>query len=608
MNRLELEKKIKEANWAYWIENNPVISDFEYDKLIEDLKKIDPENALINAFSYAGSKRKIVHSKPMLSLDKAYSLEEVMKWARKCSRSDDEAILVMPKYDGLSGKFENGRLSSRGDGRLGQDYTDRLPLIKFMTNGKNKETLLGEMLISDEDFKKVFSHLKTKSGIPFKNQRNAAAGVIGCDDVEFYRKQNAEITFIDYDLISYETTLGKLEDQWESILASIQKLPYPMDGIVLKIKDPVQYEKLGCTEHSPRGSIAFKYTNLSKWTKLTGVEWSMGVNYIACIGKVDPIDISGTTIRNVKLQLTKPISSKTNSCISDGSLQIGDYVLVERAGDIIPHIKESKPGEIRTRVLISKCPFCGSQVLENVSSIECSNDDCEEKKVQRLLFAMTALGFKGAGEAFARNLLEKLGIHRIDQLLAVSRNDLAMHRCFGMKIADNFISEQKKVLAEANAVEVLTAFAIPGLGRMTAKLLIDSLGIDRIRSGSIAVDDLTKIKGIGAKVANDVISGLQRRKDEVEKTLALFEFRNCGEEEKICNKIRICFTGKMSKSRAEMERAAEEHGLFPVDHVDKDTNILVCADINSNSGKTKKAKSLGCRIISEEEFYKMLEK
>jgi DNA ligase (NAD+) len=592
-----LEQRIKDANWAYWVECNPIISDFEYDELVNQLKKIDPENPLITSFVYADNgDKKIKHSKPMLSLSKAYSFEEVVNWMKKVSRSDSEMFLIMPKYDGLSGKFENGRLSSRGDGIYGQDYTDRLPLIKWLTKDK-KDTLLGEMLITNDDFIK-YSNIKTKSGIPFKNQRNAAAGIIGCDDIDFYKNQDVKISFIDYDYITYECDLKSFNSKfWENTINKIQALSFPMDGIVIKLKDVEHYENLGATEHSPRGAIAFKYSNPSKWSKLIGVTWSMGKDQLACVGQVEPIEINGSTIKNVKLQITKPLNNDV-PYILNGSIAIGDEVLIERAGDIIPHVVKSKISKNNERELIKihKCPFCGQDLTINSSSIICENPNCKERQIQQLYFSMIVLGFKNIGEVYARTLYEKLNIRSVFDLMTVEEAQLRMDRSFGNKMVDIFINEQNA--AKHNSfVKFLTAMNIPKLGQNVAKLLESNFSHDDILNCNFSYEKLISIQGIGPIVAKSLLKNINSK--ELIKTYKLFSFEQKSESS---GNIEICFTGKMKFQRSVMEEIAVKHGLNPVSSVGKNTRILVCADPTSNSSKMKNARKLGIQIISDEEF------
>lgn len=594
MNKLELENKIQDANYKYWILNNPDISDVEYDKLIEELRKIDSDNSLLNTFNYQTTSKKIIHSKPMLSLDKAYSMNEILSWVKKYSRSPDEQLVIMPKYDGLSGKYENNKLSSRGDGKVGQDYTDRLPLITFQTNKTNFNTLLGEMLITNSDFN-LIKNIKSKSNVPFKNQRNAAAGIIGCDDVNFY-KNKAKITFVDYDLITFNTTTQNLEHDWDKIVNKIKQLNYPMDGIVIKLADKNYYEELGNTEHHPRGAIAFKFTNESKWTKLIGIEWTSGKQQICAVGQVDPIEINGTTIKNVKLQITKPLAVNTPYLL--GNLQIGDYIEVERAGDIIPHVTNSKPGENRNPVKLDKCPFCNSDLIITNTSIKCSNEKCSEKIIQNLYFSINTLGYKGVGIEYTSNLYYLLNVDNVYKLLTTTKQQLKSHPEFGSKLVDNFLTQTSNILSNSNPVNILTALNLKSLTKNTAKLLLNNYPLQQIIKCNLTYEDLIKINGLGQTSASEIPSELTKYKNYVNNVFNLFTNLTTPTS-KTTNLI--CFTGKMTYTRSEMTKIATELGYSYSDSVTKDTT-LICADLNSNSSKLQKAKKLGCKIFTEQEF------
>ena len=504
----------------------------------------------------------------------------------------------MPKYDGLSGKFENGVLSSRGDGIYGQDYTDRLPLIKWLVKSK-KKSLLGEMLITNDDFKN-FKNVKSKSGIEFKNQRNAAAGIIGCDDVKFYLDQNVKLTFIDYDYISYELSYQNFNRaNWEDVIEKIQKLPYPMDGIVIKLKDENYFNELGFTEHSPRGSIAFKYSNPCNWTKLIGVTWTMGKEQLACVGQVEPIEINGSTIRNVKLQITKPLSNDV-PYILNNSIGIMDKVLIERAGDIIPHVVKALPGVDRIQISIPDCPFCKSKLKVNSSSVICENPNCPEKLIQQLYFSMITLGFKNVGEVYARTLFEKLNIRDVYDLMTVEKEQLKLDKSFGNKMVDIFMNEQEAA-KKVSFTKFLTAMKIPKLGSNVAKLLEKNYSKEDILNANFSYEKLISINGIGPIVARSIIENINSV--HLKKCASLFEFSN-EEDVNNENQIEICFTGKMEYSRSEMENIARKNNMIPVSSVGKNTKILVCADPNSNSSKMKNARKLGCKIISDKEFLK----
>ena len=173
-----LEEKIKYHNDLYWNGKELEISDIEYDKLVEELRKLDPENELVTEFAKPNltNEKLIKHSKPMLSLAKIYGKEDLVKWVRKVSRNSTEAFMVQPKYDGMSGLLENGTLSSRGDGIHGQDYTDKLKMIEFDSCEKidpKTSSLLGEIIIRNSDFNRIYPSIRSKAGIPFKNHKSA---------------------------------------------------------------------------------------------------------------------------------------------------------------------------------------------------------------------------------------------------------------------------------------------------------------------------------------------------------------------------------------------------------------------------------------------------
>lgn len=616
MSRIkELEDQIKKHNDLYWIKNSPEISDIEFDNLVRELEELDPDNQLLSQIGspeIQNSEKKIVHKHQMLSLGKIYSKEELIKWMTKVARNSNEKFLVQPKYDGISGKIENGILSSRGDGKIGIDYSDKLPLISIISKdlrniSPNKiEFLLGEIVITDEDFKTQFKNVQTKAGTPFKNQRNAVAGIMGTDDTEFYLKQNAKLTFIDYNENSFTCKIHDIETRWEEFVNLILGLGYPLDGIVIKLADKEYSESLGNTTHHPRGQIAFKFTNNFATSKLLDVEFSMGKEQFAAVGIIEPIEMNGVTIKRVKLQLTEPVNSEVNSYILDGSLQIGDEVVVERAGDIIPHVVSSKPGKHRRKIYLNSCPFCGGLLKISKTSVQCMNNNCKEKIIQRLYYSIVTLGFKGVGEAYIRCLVSELNISKLSQIFQLHLEDLKS-KCFGTKMKELFISERDK--STNSKFEVfLSALNIPSLGKNVSKLLVKNFSIDNILNLNFTYNDLIKIKGIGEISAKEVLEGMKENLDEIQLLSTYFNFEKEGSNSKNENGQTICFTGKMEHKRSEMEKFAESIGFIPLDHVDKNLSILVCADPNGNSSKLTKARKNGTKIISEQEFMSMLNK
>lgn len=626
MNRIqELENEIRYHNDLYWNGKELEISDIEYDALCRELEELDPENELIQNFgkkNVSSNEKLIKHSKKMLSLGKIYSKEDLLKWVKKVSRTNQEEFLIQPKYDGMSGLLENGTLSSRGDGEYGQDYTDKLKLIEFDTDKKidpSRDSLLGEIIIRNSYFKSIFGEVKSKSGIPFKNQRNGIAGILGTDDVDFYYDQGAKITFVDYDKFSFETNCFYFSEAWDKAVESILKrVDYPLDGIVIKLKDKEYSESLGYTTHHPRGQVAFKFSNQTAVSKLIGVEWGMGKQQISAIGIIEPVDISGITIKRVKLQLTKPKSSAVETCLIDGSLQIGDTVVVERAGDIIPHIISSKPGEHRERVYIDKCPFCGSDTFINETSVQCGglNGRCIETEIQELYCSIVTLGFKNVGEAYIRTIVNDLNlkVRYIADLFELKPEDLKLKE-YGTRKKEIFFEEIEKAKNNATKDMVLASMNIPNVGKTVSKLLVENFDWNKLINGEYEEKDYLAIPGIGPEIADSIYTYLGRytnnegwedivkvATDNLLRMTKMFKFEEKKSEQKNSNGMTICFTGKMENKRSVMEQIAVERGFTPMDHVDKNLSILVCADPNSGSSKLQKAAKYGTKIISEKDF------
>ena len=608
----ELENQIKHHNDLYWNQKELEISDIEYDKLVRELEELDPENDLIKSFGskdVSSDEKLIKHSKPMLSLAKIYGKEELVKWVKKVSRTSKEQFLIQPKYDGMSGLLENGTLSSRGDGIYGQDYTEKLKLIEFDSVNPvdiKNDTLLGEIIIRNSDFKNIYSKIRSKAGIPFKNQRNGIAGILGTDDVDFYYNQGAKITFVDYNSRSWYVTCKDFDKEWDSIVKSIQEyVDYPLDGIVIKLDDSEYAESLGYTTHHPRGQVAFKFTNQKATSKLIGIEWGMGKKQISAIGLIEPVEISGTTIKRVKLQLTKPKSTSVETCLIDGSLQIGDDIVVERAGDIIPHILSSTPGENRQLVKIDSCPFCGGKIKITDSSISCMNSNCIEQRIQELYCSIVTLGFKNVGEAYIRSIVNdtSLDVRHISDLFELTPNDLKLQE-YGTRKKEIFFEEVAKAKAKATKEQFLASLNFDNVGSTVSKIIVENFKWNDIINNTIDYSKLSNLEGIGPIIYKSIESNFKKNNSLMVKYNQSFNFQDEVENFKSenSNGETICFTGKMTYKRSEMEAIAKELGYVPMDHVDKKLSILVCADPNSGSSKLEKAKKNGTKIISESEF------
>ena len=361
----QISKKIIECNEAYR-NGERLVSDEEYDQMIEWLRSVDPNNPLVAKVQSdtASSKRKKFDfgDKPMLSLNKVYSTEDLIKWMKSVSRDGNEEFLLQPKYDGLSGCIDGDKkiLSTRGDGQTGEIINTKISMIKFdrwtKDVGGSLDSLTGvqtpfcfpidgsqfrgEIIIRKDKFDTLKSIIKKKDGQDYKNTRNCVSGMMNpmssfSDDLETSMKMEENglnITFISHDEISEivhlndENLAEKIEQTWDFYL---KNLPYDQDGLVVKLRDRIYGDSLGNTGHHPRSAIALKRNATGEWTKLIGIDWTVGMNgELTPTGIVEPIEIDGVIVEHVLLHNLQQII--------DRDLRIGCEISIVRSGGVIP--------------------------------------------------------------------------------------------------------------------------------------------------------------------------------------------------------------------------------------------------------------------------------
>jgi len=582
---------------CYWQNNAPEISDARYDQIVEKLRELAPEHPLLTRINtpQVASGGKVHHSKAMLSLDKAYSLDALLQWAQKYARTPDELLLVEPKYDGISADFDGTVLSTRGDGSTGEDISGKLPLIELESpgyRGRVDRPVRGEIVIRDDDFKNIYSRIRKKDGGTYKNSRNAVAGIMTLKDIYPMQIQGAKLTLVDYSLISKSVPLDKLAGQWEDLKLAFAGLPYPMDGIVLKFADAAFRESLGTTAHHPRGEIAYKFTNVSCQTTLVNVQWSFGKNFLTPVAELEPVELSGITIKRASLHNIQNIL--------DMDLQIGDTVTVERAGDVIPFISASEPGLIRTSPLITHCPECGEELVRSGPELCCPNKECPGSSLQLLCAAIRNLGIERLGEPTVKKLMAQYNIRHLRELFDLRQEDLRRLEGFAEKSAANLYREIQKA-REVDDYQLLAALNIPGIGPNIAKLILEKFPVEKLLEAT--VEALADIPGIGPERAGAVVDMLQEKKEEFSELLNAVTIRK---HEAVPDAPGICFTGKMPEKRSFYEKLAREHGYIPVDSVTSALALLVAADVNDNSSKLKNARKLGIKILPLDEFLESL--
>lgn len=599
LSEQKLIELIEHHNKLYWEQGAPEIADTEYDLLVRQLQEINPDHPLVTAV-YApvvATQGKVKHDKPMLSLDKAYSLEELLTWAKKFARNNEEEFLIQPKYDGISANFANGVLATRGDGEFGENVSDKIPLIELEAKGYKgplNRSARGEIVIRNDDFKNIYSKIVKKDGKPYKNSRNAVAGIMGLKEIDHMILQKAKLTLIDYEMVSFKEKLADFEKKWPEILQEVEELPYPMDGIVVKFADEAYAESLGSTAHHPRGQIAFKFTGVRKQTKLLDVDWSFGKNCITPVALLEPVDIGGITIQHATLHNIQNII--------DRDIEIGDTVTVERAGDVIPYIVDSEPGEKRKSCLITNCPSCNSVLEREGPEICCKNNDCPETKVQRLLASVRNIGIERLGEPNIRRMMTTLGVKSLKDIFNLSLTDILKLEGFKEKSAKNLLGEIENA-RHVNDYQLLAALNIRNIGPNVAKSILGSYDLRELRN--LSLEQLSAIDGIGPERAEALFCELRKQGDFLDELLECVTIT--ATKDNITPDLpTICFTGKMPEPRSYYENLASENGFVPADTVTKELGILVAEDLNSGSSKLAKAEKLDVKIMSLDEWLSSL--
>lgn len=595
LSEQRLVELIEHHNKLYWENGAPEIADTEYDLLVRQLQEINPDHPLVTQIytPTVATQGKVKHAKPMLSLDKAYSLEEIMTWANKFARNKDEMLLVQPKYDGISANFANNVLATRGDGVEGENVSDKIQLVELEAPGYTgplNRPSRGEIIIRNDDFKEKYSKIVKKDGKHYKNSRNAVAGIMGLKEIDLMVHQKAKLTLVDYNLVSYSVKLADFEQKWPEILQEIEELPYPMDGIVVKFADEEFAESLGSTAHHPRGQIAFKFTGVRKQTKLLDVDWSFGKNCLTPVALLEPVDIGGITIQHATLHNIQNIIDK--------DIEIGDTVTVERAGDVIPYIIEAEPGQERRSCLIINCPSCNSVLEREGPEICCKNIDCPETKVQRLLASVKNIGIERLGEPNIRRMMDTLGVKSLKDIFNLKMNDILKLEGFKEKSSENLLNEIETA-RHVNDYQVLAALNIRNIGPNVAKSILVNYDINELRN--LSVEQLSAIDGVGPERAEALFCELRNQADFLDELLECVSVTNTKGNEGAALPT-ICFTGKMPESRSYYETLASANGFEPASSVTKDLAILVAQDINSGSSKLAKAAKAGVKIMALDDW------
>ena len=651
----KLRADIAHHEKKYYLDNDPQISDAEFDALMKDLRRLEDEHPELivpeSPTRRVGGKpaegfATVRHRLPMLSLDNVYSVEEFEEFdgrVRKLLPGRAIEYVAELKIDGLSISvlYREGRLVqavTRGDGIQGDDVTGNARTIKSLplSIGDRRDIeVRGEVYLPFASFREINKTREEREEPLFANPRNAAAGSIRLLDPREVADRRLDAFFYTLLVDGEEApsqwdglqTLkglgfkinphsrrcpgtGEVEAYWQEWIEKRDALEYDVDGVVIKVNETAQRRDLGFTAKFPRGAISFKFPARQATTRLRDIIVQVGrTGALTPVAVLEPVKISGTTVSRATLHNEDEIRRK--------DIRVGDIVLVERSGDVIPRIvgpmKERRSGSETEFIPPSRCPVCGSRVhrAEDEVVSRCENPSCPAKLRESLLhFAgRRAMDIEGLGEALVDQLLETKLVRSLPDLYALSAADVAGLERMGPKSAANLIAGIELSKAR-DAGRLLFALGIRHVGEKTARTLADRYGdIEALAAAS--EEELRRIEDVGPVVAESLVFFFRQPEnlDLLEKLKAFgLNFRSERKEPEsgrpLAGKTFVLTGTLQGWTREEARAALEARGAAVTDAVSKKTSYLV-AGAEAGS-KLEKARKLGIPVLSEEELAALL--
>jgi len=647
LNRMrELIALLNRASEAYYKENKEVISNFEYDRLYDELLGLESRsNTVLSGsptykvgYEVAESLPKKEHDTPMLSLDKTKSEEDLREWLK-----DKEALLSW-KLDGLTIvlNYLNGELKTavtRGDGIRGEVITENAKTFKnipLKIDFKEELALRGEAVISYSDFEKINEEIPDIDA-KYKNPRNLCSGsvrqlnpeITAKRRVHFYafalvaaqgkdfgnsvKNQMEWLKSIGFDTVEYIITdARKIGADIQTFENKIEKNDLPSDGLVL-IYDDIEYGRsLGATSKFPKNSIAFKWSDEVKQTKLLGIEWSPSrTGLINPIALFEPVELEGTTVSRASVH---------NLSLVEGlKLGRGDIISVYKANMIIPQIAENLTGSGNIEIPES-CPVCGGKLIikqeAEVKTLHCTNKGCPIRHIKgfALLAGREALNIDGLSEKTLEKFIALGFIREASDIFKLSRHKEAIVKMegFGEKSYNKLEASIEKA-RHTTMPRLLYSLGITGIGLSNAKLLGRHFNFNLERLINAKKEELTEIDGIGEVLAASIEEYFSDS-GNLERLNRLLEYLEIKKEKpaltqnsNIVGKTFV-ITGKTEKfeNRKKLQELIEDKGGKVSSSVSANTDYLINNDNASNSAKNKKAKELGVSIITEDDFLNLI--
>ena len=654
----ELREKTEYFAKKYYDEDKPEISDFEYDMMMVELRNLEKEFPEFKSKDSLTEKvgghvkegfQKVTHEVPLQSLQDVFSIEEVNEYIEKTNEKAKEnniknkTYVVETKIDGLSsaleyreGKFVRG--ATRGNGLIGEDVTENLKTIKTIPmelNEKINITVRGEVFIAKKDFEKMNKKREEEGEELFANARNAAAGSLRQLDSKITKTRPLDIYIFNvqkiegkefnshFEELEYLEKLGfnvnpvripckdekEIEEAIKEIGKEREKLTFDIDGAVVKVDDLKFREILGQTAKTPRWAIAYKYPPEKKETKLKDIICQVGrTGVITPMAILEPVKVAGSTISKTTLH--------NEDFIKEKDLKIGDTVVIQKAGDVIPEIvevkKNKRTGEEKDFNMPKVCPVCGAEAVreEGESALRCTGIECPAKLFRNLVHfaSREAMNIDGLGEQIIKQLLDKGLISNMADIYSLTLEDVASLKKNGKKFAENLINAINNS-KQNDLYRLITAFGIRHVGTKAAKVLAKRYKtMDRLME--VTSSELAMVEDIGPVMADSIREFfLQDQTIDLIKRLKQagvnMEYQEEeGSDERFFGKTFV-LTGSLEKyTRGEAGNIIEKFGGKTSSSVSKKTDYVLAGE--EAGSKLTKAQNLGVKIITEQEFDEMI--
>ena len=644
----ELIEKINKASYEYYVNDNPSITDQEYDDYYNELLKLEnkypnlkrTDSPTLRVGGQVVDKfEKVAHDTPMLSFDDIFNEDEIVLFDERIRKTCPNVCYTLePKMDGLSGSllYEKGvlvRAATRGDGVIGENITHNVKTIKSVPLKLNKPIdieVRGEIYMSKKSFEKCNEQRKKDNEPLFANPRNAAAGSVrqldssiaakrGLDFMAYFlpnpdkygiKTQSEALEFLkelgfvtNYKLNGLAKNVKDIINYIDDLSSKRNSLPYEIDGVVLKVNSLDDEAKLGTTQRVPRWGIAYKFPAEEVLTTLKEIKFTVGrTGKITPNAIFSPVHVAGSIVSKATLH-------NEDYCV-DKDVRVGDVVSIRKAGDVIPEVvevkKERRTGNEVPFKMIENCPMCDSKLVKEDANYFCKNDLCPARKIESLIHfaSRDTMNIDGLGERIIEDFYNMGFIKDISDIYRLEnhKEDLIELEGFGEKSVNNLLESIKN--SKSNSLEkVLFALGIRHVGKKTAKILAKRYkNIDNLFNASL--EELTNVNDVGEIIAKSIKSYLdnienQKLIDELKELGLNFEYLSANTDDKL-EGMTFVLTGTLENyKREELTKILEDKGAKVTSSVTKKTTGVIVGD--KPGSKYDKALKLGVKIYKEED-------